>query len=107
MNAGTRRAATAARLSSRPVVPEPSPARDEPVDEAPPELGRRIRGTYLLYPATYRALEQRRAEAAVEIGEVRVTWQDAIEAALRLVETDETVRRRWLGELRALAREKR
>lgn len=116
MSTADRRAATAARFSSRaPVEPDERSAeqvehdRDAALtaDASPDVLGRRIPGTYKLYPGQYRAFGATLADAADEIGEARVTRQDGIEAALRLLGHDETVRRRWVAELREVMRERR
>lgn len=104
MSARDQRAATAARFSS--AAPPPDAERDEAPAPAA-DVGRRIRGTYDLLPVHYRRLGARCAEAADELGEVRVTRQDAVEALVRLVLTDESTARRWTAELRALARERR
>lgn len=112
MSARERAAAAAARFSSSPST---SPAVDDRTDAdqdaalaipASVELGRQVRSTYLLHPPRYRAFGARCDEAAVELGEARVTKQDAVEALVRLLETDETVRRRWLAMLRTMARER-
>lgn len=116
MSTHDRRAATAARFSSSPPAAAPDPApdddrtetdRDAALAPVPAELGRRIRGSYDLFQADYRGLDRRCAEAADALGEVRVTRQDAIEAAVRLIQRDETVHRRWVAELGHLARERR
>lgn len=106
MSARDQRAATAARFSSTPPAEPAGPDGSGDV-EAYDFLARKIRGTYDLYPAHFRALAARCAEAAEEIGEVRVTRQDAIEAAVHLILTDESTARRWVAQLRTMARERR
>lgn len=112
------RQVNAARFSSSPPASPPDPPPDpagEPRTAAdrdaavvpPGVVASRIRGTYDLYPVDFRRFAARCATAAEENGEVRVTKQDGIEAAVRLILHDETVARRWVAELRALARENR
>lgn len=103
MSTADRRAAAAARFSSA-----PSPAAE--VDDAPAapvEVGRKIRGTYNLFPTHFRGLDRWCADAAETLGEPVVTKQDAIDYAVRLILTDETVSRRLVAELRQAAAEGR
>lgn len=111
MNTSARRAEQAARLAAAPAVPEQERAdvdRDAALapGATPTPSADRVRGTYDLYPVTYRGFGTDLLDAADELGRTRVTRQDGIEAAIRLIRRDESVRRRWVAELRAIERER-
>lgn len=105
MSTADRRRANAARFSSAPTPA--AEVEDLPADAvaAPAELGRKIRGTYNLYPAHFRGFERWCADAAEALGEPTLTKQDAIDYAVRLVLSDETTSRRLIAALRQAAAE--
>ena len=112
MSAADRAAATAAKF--RPPTRDRAAAatedaadlaaREELADNATRRETARtepVRKTVDLAPAQYRQLRRWLEDAADETGQTRVTSQDALEALVKLLLTDETTSRKVLAHLKA------
>ncbi len=75
-----------------------APARPVPTTAAP--LAKPVRCTVDLAPARYRALQDWLNEEAVRLGVSRITKQQALDALVGLLLTDEVTSRKIVAELR-------
>ena len=72
-----------------------------PDETAPPEgLARPVRITYDAPPTRYRAFDEWRRDAAFALGRPRVTLQEALDALVSRLVTDEALSRRITEDLR-------